>query len=131
MLIFEQKQAARLLGGESYRKNQVRCPGPNHSARDRSLLVIFDDAFPEGFWTKSFAGDDFIACRDHVRRMLGWSRVPQCLSFQRPGRVRHWQNDKQRSKLALRLFHEAVPLAGTPADVYLSSRRVLLDTTIM
>src|SRR5262249_54066860 len=50
---------------------QVLAPGPGHSAQDRSLSVKLDDAAPDGFVVHSFAGDDPIACRDHVRRKLG------------------------------------------------------------
>ncbi len=47
------------------------CPGPGHSAGDRSLSVKPDPADREGFLTHSFAGDDWKACRDHVRKKLG------------------------------------------------------------
>ena len=46
-------------------------PGPGHSAGDRSLSVKPDPADREGFVTHSFAGDDWKACRDHVRTKLG------------------------------------------------------------
>ena len=62
---------ARALGGEVVRSNQVRAPGPNHSAKDRSLLVTFDPNAPDGFVTHSFAGDDDIICKDYVREKAG------------------------------------------------------------
>ena len=61
---------AELLGGE-VSGGQVLCPGPGHSAGDRSLSVKPDPADREGFLTHSFAGDDWKACRDHVRKKLG------------------------------------------------------------
>lgn len=61
---------ARALGGE-LSGGQVLCPGPGHSATDRSLRVKLDDGAPDGFVTHSFAGDDPIVCRDHVRKCLG------------------------------------------------------------
>jgi hypothetical protein len=61
---------AETLGGE-VSGGQVLAPGPGHSAQDRSLSVKLDDAAPDGFVVHSFAGDDPIACRDHVRRKLG------------------------------------------------------------
>jgi hypothetical protein len=61
---------AELLGGD-VQSDQVLCPGPGHSAGDRSLSVKPDPADREGFITHSFAGDDWQACRDHVRKKLG------------------------------------------------------------
>jgi hypothetical protein len=62
--------AARRLGGE-LSGGEVRCPGPGHSDQDRSLSVKLDDRAPDGFVVCSFAGDDPVACRDHVRGKLG------------------------------------------------------------
>jgi hypothetical protein len=63
--------AANRLGGELLSGGEILCPGPHHSDQDRSLSVKFDDAAPNGFLVHSFAGDDPIACRDHVRSKLG------------------------------------------------------------
>jgi RecA-family ATPase len=60
----------RLLGGHR-NDDQVRCPGPGHSAADRSLSIKLDPNAPDGFLTHSFSGDDPIACRDYVRSKLG------------------------------------------------------------
>jgi hypothetical protein len=49
----------------------VLCPGPYHSASDRSLNVKIDADAPDGFVVHSFAADDPIICRDHVREKLG------------------------------------------------------------
>ena len=61
---------AELLGGD-VQGAEVLCPGPGHSAGDRSLSVKPDPADREGFVTHSFAGDDWKDCRDHVRTKLG------------------------------------------------------------
>jgi hypothetical protein len=61
---------AELLGGDVHGA-EVLCPGPGHSACDRSLSVKPDFADREGFVTHSFAGDDWKDCRDHVRTKLG------------------------------------------------------------
>jgi putative DNA primase/helicase len=61
---------ARQLGGE-VRGQQVMAPGPGHSAQDRSLSVKVDPAAPDGFIVNSFADDDPITCRDHVREKAG------------------------------------------------------------
>ena len=63
-------EIAALLGGDVC-AGAVLCPGPGHSARDRSLSVKPDTDAPEGFIVHSFSGDDPIICRDHVRAMLG------------------------------------------------------------
>jgi RecA-family ATPase len=61
---------ARALSGEVNR-SQVLAPGPGHSAIDRSLSVKLDSNAPDGFVVHSFAGDDPLACRDHVREKAG------------------------------------------------------------
>jgi hypothetical protein len=61
---------AHALGGE-VSGQQVLAPGPRHGPRDRSLSVSLSASSPDGFVTFSFAGDDFRACRDHVKAALG------------------------------------------------------------
>ena len=61
---------AKALGGEVNR-SQVLAPGPGHSAIDRSLSVKLDSEAPDGFVVHSFAGDDPLVCRDHVREKAG------------------------------------------------------------
>ncbi|WP_285295770.1 AAA family ATPase [Aureimonas altamirensis] len=46
-------------------------PGPGHGTDDRSLSVKNDPRNPDGFVVQSFAGDDAIVCRDHVRKLAG------------------------------------------------------------
>ena len=64
------QKLARALGGE-VRGGEVLCPGPGHSARDRSLSIKLDPNAPGGYLVHSFAGDDPIVCRDHVREKAG------------------------------------------------------------
>jgi hypothetical protein len=61
---------AMALGGEVSGCG-VNCPGPGHSARDRSLSVTPSATSPSGFLVHSFAGDDSIVCLDYVRTKLG------------------------------------------------------------
>ena len=63
-------ELAKLLGGDVC-GDEVRCPGPGHSNADRSLSVKPDRDAADGFLVYSFAGDDPILCRDHVRTKLG------------------------------------------------------------
>ena len=55
--------------------SSVSAPGPGHSAHDRSLSVTLDANAPDGFLVHSFAGDDPLACKDHVRAKLGLPEV--------------------------------------------------------
>jgi hypothetical protein len=61
---------AKALGGE-VSAGQVLAPGPGHSPADRSLSVKPDASAPDGFVVHSFAGDDAIVCKNHVRGKLG------------------------------------------------------------
>src|SRR3954447_13891929 len=72
------QQVAAALGGEVSGR-EVLAPGPNHSAKDRSLAVRLDPAAPDGFVVHSFAGDDPLQCKDHVRGKLGipWTPKPK------------------------------------------------------
>ena len=63
-------KVAEILGGE-VRNGEVLCPGPDHSAEDRSLSVKLDPQAPGGFVCHSFSGDNPIQCRDYVRAKLG------------------------------------------------------------
>src|SRR5438128_2683852 len=67
--VIELRQLASALGGEVV-GGEVLCPGPGHSAHDRSLAVRPDKDAPAGFLIHSFSGDDPIECRDHVRQKL-------------------------------------------------------------
>lgn len=61
---------ARALGGE-VRAGQVLCPGPGHTAADRSLAIKIAPDAPDGFIVFSHAGDDPILCKDYVRQKVG------------------------------------------------------------
>ena len=61
---------AQALGGE-VNGSQVLAPAPGHSARDRSLSIRLDPSAPDGFLVHTFAGDDPLNAKDHVRRRLG------------------------------------------------------------
>jgi predicted transcriptional regulator len=69
-VVLQKNTAARALGGEVC-GDQIGCPGPGHSAKDRSLSVKIDPDAPDGFVCHSFSRDDDIECRDYVRAKLG------------------------------------------------------------
>ena len=61
---------AEILGGD-VTSGEALVPGPGHSAKDRSLSIKLDDKAPDGFLVHSFANDNLLVCRDHVRKKLG------------------------------------------------------------
>lgn len=104
--------AARLLGGDVVGKNSIVCPGPGHSRHDRSLQVSFIGADVR---VHSHAGDDWKACKDHVRGILGGvANIPAPIDDP--------DEDKRRTERALALWNAALPIAGTPAEAYLAGR---------
>lgn len=124
MIIPDIRQAARLLGGDAYGRNRISCPGPGHGRNDRSLSIKFTD---DGFICESFAGDDWKECRDHIKAALG-------LSDDRPAPIVAPEPDyaalisqKRRIDAAARIWGETVPLHGTLAERYLSSRGITYD----
>jgi hypothetical protein len=61
---------AKRMGGE-IRGNQVACPGPGHSPRDRSLSIKIEPTAPAGLIVYSHAQDDNLKCKDFVLNNLG------------------------------------------------------------
>jgi AAA domain len=51
----------------------VNAPGPGHKPSDRSLRIFLDTQKEDGIRVHSFAGDDPITCKDHVRQKLGFA----------------------------------------------------------
>lgn len=133
--------AAKALGGEVVR-GSILCPGPGHSRADRSLSVTFRHGAPGGFVVNSFAGDDPLSCKDHVRAVLGLgSGMPE--SRQSPfhkimeplrnlahggdrSKPSRQLGDKGKLEAAQRLWREAVPAEGTPVAAYLAGRGLSL-----
>jgi Toprim domain len=71
--------------------------GPGHGPSDRSLRIWFDPLAPEGFRVHSFAGDDPISCRDHVRAKLGFPDWrPNIYGLQRAGQRADIEVDARR-----------------------------------
>jgi hypothetical protein len=63
------REIATALGGDVRGRSAV-VPGPGHSPADRSLSISLADN-QDGFICHSFAGDDPIDCKDHIRNKLG------------------------------------------------------------
>jgi putative DNA primase/helicase len=121
---------ARALGGEAS-GNGVICPGPGHSARDRSLSVTPSATAPDGFMVYSHAGDDWQACRDYVRGKLGLSPfLPRQAPKVVPQRERKpvEETPANNREPALRLWREAFEPRGTLVEAYLRNRGLELPS---
>jgi hypothetical protein len=120
----EVRAAARALGGDIVGRDQVLCPGPGHSPRDRSLAVRFVAC---GFIVHSHhANDDWQTCRDHVSARLGWdSQRP----VTKPARMRATpqppDDTVDRIGWARSLWRVTIPAKGTLAERYLVETRRL------
>jgi hypothetical protein len=68
--LLDLRSIARALGGEISGR-QILAPGPGHRRFDRSLSIRIEPGAPDGFLCHSFAGDDPIVCKNHVRQRLG------------------------------------------------------------
>lgn len=125
MIAIDIKHAAHLLGGKA-RGNRILCPGPGHSRNDRSLSVTFRS---DGtFAAKSFAGDDWRDCRDHVKAVLGLGddREPRQVAAPLPTSISSGGSLARRRMLE-RLWDSCIPIAGTIGERYLESRGLSYD----
>jgi putative DNA primase/helicase len=118
------KSWAAALGGDVIGRG-VNCPGPGHSARDRSLSVTPSAASPDEFVIFSHSGDDWQVCRDFVRAQLGFPPF-------RPGQGPKVAPQRERKPVeetpandrepALRLWRQALEPRGTLVEAYLRNR---------
>jgi putative DNA primase/helicase len=116
------REIAHMLGGE-LAGQQVVCPGPGHSPRDRSLSVRLDPRAPGGLLVHSFANDDALLCKDFVRERLGLERkLSHCPAPLERGTVGQDHPDSERTVRALALWAETRDPAETPVEVYLRGR---------
>jgi len=117
------RAAARALGGHIVGRDQVLCPGPGHSPRDRSLAVRF---VADGFIVHSHANDDWQTCRDHVSARLG---LDDQRPVTKPTRVRTTlrppDDAVDRVGWARSLWRATVLAKGTLAEQYLVETRRL------
>src|SRR6266545_375349 len=110
---------ARQLGGD-VAGNHLVIPGPGHSARDRSLAVWIDG---DDIRVHSHAGDDWRACRDYVRGLLGIERQT---ARTQTIRLLPAHADAAGISRAMDLWRESVPPTDTPVSVYLVGRGLVL-----
>ena len=122
-------QLARALGGE-VSGGQVLAPAPGHSKADRSMSVTPAPDAPDGLLVNSFAGDDWMACKDHVRHLVGiGSWAPGTRYVPPPARpVPPTQADPERTAGALAIWAQATDPTRTPVEAYLAARGVTLPS---
>jgi hypothetical protein len=137
---------ARALGGQIVNGRQLLCPGPGHSAGDRSLAVwLTGDG---NFGVHSHAGDDWQACKDYVRQRLGlpqWRPGDGRDRRVEPARLRAFDraavtaeserrersdDDLVRIARAVAIWDGAADPRGTLAEQYLASRKLALDNDV-
>lgn len=125
--VIDIRRAAALLGGIAVRGDCILAPGPGHSRHDRSLSIRFDPNAPDGFVVHSFANDNWVACRDHIRERLGLGDQRRVIVLgTRTDAGRGDRDDAGRTARALSLWKAAQPPCGTPVDTYLSRRGLVL-----
>jgi hypothetical protein len=121
------RSAAQALRGDIAGRNAVLCPGPGHSAKDRSLSVTFEHG---NFVAYSHAGDDWKECRDHVRHCLGWGAFaphttnPAATVMCRQAVVAAHNDDRERTERAYTIWRQSAPISETPVQAYLAARGV-------
>lgn len=128
------RSIAQALGG-SVVGHQILCPGPGHSPKDRSLSVRISPAAPDGFVVHSHCGDDPLACRDHVRAKLGWTRAirPRFAAEPRPTPVRAVaspSDDTAMIERARAIWNQALDPRGSVVEIYLRSRGLELPAEV-
>jgi putative DNA primase/helicase len=136
---------ANALGGDVLGRDTVLAPGPGHSRKDRSLAIKLDSAAPDGFLIYSHAGDDWKACREHVRTRLGlppWEPGDEQNRTIPPSRVQQWdlaaikaevdegprqwsEDELARIASARRIWDAGKDPRGTLAEIYLRQHRRL------
>lgn len=125
------RAAARALGGQPYGRDSVLFHPPGHSNKGSYEASVRFGDFPDGFWITCFAGDDEIAVRDYVRQMLGIGgfqpgegRGPDRPVIRERIKREPEPEAVRRREFALSLWHEARPIGGTLAAVYLRARGI-------
>ncbi|MGU3538112.1 DUF7146 domain-containing protein [Methylobacterium sp. A54F] len=114
--------AARIPHATVSGTNSLTFRPPWHrSTADRSASLSLSRQNPAGFIVNSFSGDDFTAVRDYVKERLGiggTDRLPV------PEGVAVAKTDSVGRALAI--WQEAIDPGGTPVELYLRNRGLML-----
>ncbi len=102
------------------------CPGPDHSASDRSLSVLIAPDAPDGFVVKSFAGDNWVACKDYVEAAIRDLPKGERRVFANRPRLSSSPEDRKSWHVGKAFYEESIPVSGTIAETYLRWRGLTL-----
>jgi hypothetical protein len=123
--MLDARAVALALGGEAVGRDRVLAPGPGHSRSDRSLSILLDPGARDGFVVHSFAGDDAIACRNHVRAALRFGETRWQPAVTRPRPI---VGHDDTTPIALRIWDRAKSPRRTIVERYLGSRGLALPS---
>ena len=120
------RSMAAALGGEVMKGRKglfILCPGPGHSAKDRSLSVTLSATDPDGFVCFSHTTDAWQDCRDHVRGRTGGRSSEYRETAKRQAKRQNATTDNSAG--AVRLWGAGADPRGTLAERYLNEQRRL------
>ncbi|MCJ2030915.1 toprim domain-containing protein [Methylobacterium sp. J-043] len=129
---------ARTLGGE-VAGDQVLCPGPGHSRKDRSIAVRLSPGSPDGVLVWSHGRTSWQDAKDHVLALLGVTpdrggrqeRLPSPATRRaEPLPAPPSDDDLDRRRRAERLWSAAGDPRGTLVAAYLASRGLPLPDEV-
>jgi putative DNA primase/helicase len=126
--MMDTRTVAYALGGDVTGRDSANVPGPGHSKADRSLSIKLDSRAPDGFVVCSHAGDDPMACRDHVRAKLGlgrWERGKERLPPFKVVDAGPDPDQEKRKAFALKIWSESRSPVGSIVQHYLREYRGL------
>jgi putative DNA primase/helicase len=121
------RSMATALGGvvvKGCKGSFVLCPGPGHSAKDRSLSVAPSATDPDGFVCFSHANDPWQDCRNHIRARIGG----RSSEYRETAKRQNATTDN--SAAAVDLWKSGLNPRGTIAESYLQSRGLELSDEI-
>jgi hypothetical protein len=122
---------AAALGGDVVKGRDgpfILCPGPGHSAKDRSLSVAPSATDPDGFVCFSHANDAWQDCRDHIRARIGGRSSEYRETAKRQAKRQTTTADD--SAAATKRWNEGVYPRRTIVERYLNSRGLELSDEI-
>jgi putative DNA primase/helicase len=125
---FDLHQLRRERGGAVYDGGRRWVgPGPGHSRRDASLSVMLaSDGRPI---VHSFAGDDFRTCASYLGLPDARPIAPGELADARRRREQEQRRREAKDRaFCAQIWGASVPIEGTPAEAYLWSRGLILDS---
>jgi putative DNA primase/helicase len=126
--MMDARTIANALGGDVTGRDSANVPGPGHSNADRSLSIKLDSRAPDGFVVCSHAGDDPMACRDHVRERLGLGPWERSKGRQTPFKIADSgpnPDQEKRKAFALKIWSESRSPVGSIVEHYLREYRGL------